>query len=275
MDNKTKFLTILSLILFGLGILVIFQFQNFGRLRLVFCDVGQGDGMLLISPGGSQVVVDGGPGTKIVDCLGQKMPFWDRTVEMVVLTHPQKDHMEGLLEVLKRYRVKKIVTTGVKNDTEVFRAWEEAVANEAAQIYVPAAGDRLVADKMALVVLSPARDQIERWRNQPPKDLNETSIVLRVEYQDFCAYLTGDIPKETLQPLIDAECEVLKVSHHGSKTGTNKAILDLANPAVAVIQSGKNSYGHPHKEVLDLLESKGIKILRNDIEGIIELTGNN
>src|SRR3989304_1750661 len=156
MDQKTKFLLTLALIFAVLGILVIFQAQGSGKLRLVACDVGQGDGILVISPGGRQVVVDGGPGTKIVDCLGQKMPFWDRTIEMMVSTHPQKDHMEGLLSVLSRYKVKMIATTQVKNETELFDEWQKALENEGAKIYTPKAGDQLKADRIEFDVLWPA-----------------------------------------------------------------------------------------------------------------------
>ena len=271
MDQKTKILATLSIILIGLGLLLISQTQSFGKLRIIACDVGQGDGLLIITPGGQQVVVDGGPGTKIVDCLGSKMPFWDRTLELVVLTHPQKDHLEGLIAVLARYKVKMIATTGVKNETEVFDAWQKAMDDERAKIYRPKAGDRLVVDRVAIDVLWPTSQSLDVWQGQVPKDLNESSIVLRLAFGQNCAYLTGDIPKETLQGLIDRPCQILKIAHHGSKTGTNDQVLDAAKPAVAIIQVGKNSFGHPHKEVLDLLQSKGVKILRNDTNGIIEV----
>ena len=279
MDQKDKILLTLALILAALGLLVIVQTANLGKLRLVFCDVGQGDGMLLITPSGKDIVVDGGPGTKIVDCLGQKMPFWDRTIEMVVLTHPQKDHLEGLLSVLSRYKVKMIATTGVENETELFKAWQTAIKAEGAKIYVPKAGDRLVLDSVrgqtsSMDVLWPTKDKLELWKLAGLSELNKSSVVLRLQMDGFCAYLTGDIPKEILEGLIDGTCQVLKISHHGSKTGTNQEILDSIDPKVAIIQVGKNSFGHPHKEVLDLLASKGVKIYRNDINGIVEIESN-
>jgi len=279
MDQRHKILLTFALILAALGLLVIVQTANLGKLRLVFCDVGQGDGMLLITPSGKDIVVDGGPGTKIVDCLGQKMPFWDRTIEMVVLTHPQKDHLEGLLSVLSRYKVKMIATTGVENETELFKAWQTAIKAEGAKIYVPKAGDRLVLDSVrgqtsSMDVLWPTKDKLELWKLAGLSELNKSSVVLRLQMDGFCAYLTGDIPKEILEGLIDGTCQVLKISHHGSKTGTNQEILDSIDPKVAIIQVGKNSFGHPHKEVLDLLASKGVKIYRNDINGIVEIESN-
>ena len=276
MDQRHKILLTLALILAALGLLVIVQTQSLGKLRLVFCDVGQGDGMLLITPSGKDIVVDGGPGTKIVDCLGENLPFWDRTIEMVVLTHPQKDHMEGLLSVLSRYKVKMISTTGVENETELFKAWQTAIKAEGARIYTPKAGDRLVLDSVrgqtsSMDVLWPTSEKLEIWKLAGLSELNKSSVVLRLEMDGFCAYLTSDIPNEILVGLIDRSCQVLKISHHGSKTGTNQEILDSIDPKVAIIQVGKNSFGHPHKEVLEMLGSKGVKIYRNDINGVIEL----
>lgn len=271
MDAKTKITLTLAVIFAGLGLLLILSLQNLGKFRLIACDVGQGDGMLLVSPSGKQIVIDGGPGTKIADCLSQSMPFWDRTVELVVATHAQKDHMEGLLEVLARYKVKMIVTSKVNNGSELYRVWEKAVENEKAKVYVPKSRDRLKIDQLTLDVLWPDAQKLSQWQALPPSDLNESAIVLRVNYGGFCAYLTADIPKETLRGLIDRQCQILKISHHGSKTGTNQEILDEAGPRLAIIQVGKNSYGHPTKEVIDLLTSNAVKILRNDTNGIIEI----
>lgn len=272
LDAKTKIIATLALIFAGLGVLFILSFQNSGKFRFIACDVGQGDGMLLVSPEGKQIVVDGGPGTKIADCLSANMPFWDRTVELVVATHAQKDHMEGLLEVLTRYKVKMIVETKVASESDLYKAWEKAVREEKAKIYVAKKGDRLKVDQLTLDVLWPESDKLSQWQKAPPADLNESAIVLMVNYGGFCAYLTADIPKETLQGLIDKKCQILKISHHGSKTGTKQEILDKVKPQVAIIQVGKNSYGHPTKEVIDLLTSNAVKILRNDTNGIIEIT---
>lgn len=280
MDTKSKTLLTLTFILVGLGLILIIQTLSLGNLRLIFCDVGQGDGMLIITPGGKQIVVDGGPGNKILDCLSAKMPFWDRTIEMIVLTHPQKDHMEGLIEVLARYQVKIVATTGTKSESELFQAWHGAVLAEHAKVYQPKAGDivKFKSNRGStpnMKILWPAQGDLDVWRSNPPvggppKDLNESSIVTRFEYGQICAYLTGDIPKEILETLIDRPCQLLKISHHGSKTGTNPRILEQVRPAIAVIQVGKNSFGHPTKEVLEMLTSKGVKILRNDLEGSIE-----
>lgn len=272
MISKNHLLIYFALIFLGLGLLLIFQLKDLGKFRLIACDVGQGDGLLLITPTGSQIVVDGGPGRKILDCLSSHMPFWDRKVEMIVSTHPQQDHMEGLVAILGSYKVDTIITTGVVNKTQLFAAWKEALAKSGAKIYAPKAGDRLAADKLDFDVLWPPADKLRQWQAEAPADLNDTSIVMRVEYGDFCVYLTGDLPKEFLQKIIDRDCDVLKVVHHGSRTGTNQEVVELIRPKLAIIQVGaKNPYGHPHQEVLDLLEANGVKVLRNDADGEVEI----
>lgn len=280
--QKTKLILFISLVLIILGFLFVLESQRAGRLRMIFCDIGQGDGMLVVTPDGKQIVIDGGPGTKIVDCLSSKMPFWDHTIEMMFLTHPQQDHMQGQIEIFKRYKVEKVGWTTVENETELFKQWQQSLKEEGSQVYVAKADDRLNIKKLSIDILWPSQDKLNQWQYLRPEDLNETSIVLRLEYHEpgsgysspageFCAYLTGDLPKEILEALLLEKCQLLKISHHGSKTGTNQQILDSIDPEIAIIQVGKNRFGHPHQEVLDLLQSKNIKVLRNDKHGIIEI----
>ena len=190
--------------------------------------------------------------------------------------------MEGLVSVLANYKVKMIGTTGVKNNTALFGAWQKASVGEHAKIYTPKKGDKLIVDSnhgsnVTIEILWPfdsaqGKPSIEYWKVDPPADLNESSIIMRVSYGSICAYLTGDIPKEILETIIDKPCQIFKVAHHGSKTGTNEEVMDEAKPKIAVIQVGKNNrFGHPYKEVVDLLNSKGVKILRNDELGTIEV----
>ena len=279
MDTKTKIILTFALILIGLGIILIIQSQNLGKLRIIFCDVGQGDGMLIISPDGHQAVVDAGAGTKMADCLSKYMPFWDRTIELALPTHAHQEHMEGFVQILAAYNVKAAITTGVANTgAQFYDVWQKALASEHSKVYAPNMGQLILLDPSSanqspkLEVLWPDAAHIEKWKKDPPADLNDTSIVMRLTYGEFCAYLTGDLPKEILELLVNKHCQVLKVVHHGSKTGTNEKILNDINPQLAVIQVGANNkFGHPNKEVTDLLLSKGVKTYRNDTNGIIEI----
>jgi len=279
LDQKSKLILILSAIFIVLGILFIVESQKVGKLRLIFCDIGQGDGMLIVTPKGKQVVVDSGPGSKIVDCLGVNMPFWDRTIEMMILTHAQQDHMEGQVEIFNRYSVERVVWSGVENTTALFSAWQKLLSAEKSAVHLGRTGDKLKLDKVVFDVLWPSQEKSNLWKIAPPTDINDSSVVVRLEYnpdtgseEAICAYLTGDLSKEILEGLINKPCQILKISHHGSKTGTNQEILEKVNPEIAIIQVGsKNRFGHPRKEVLDLLISKGIRILRNDTSGTIEI----
>ena len=273
---KEKVLLSFSVLLLVLGILLIFSTFNLGKLRIIACDVGQRDSTLIITPGGSQVLIDGGPGKKVLECLSQKMPFWDRTVEMVVLTHPQKDHMEGLISVLENYKAGTIVWTGVKGEGGLIAEWLRALDRQREAVHIAYRGENFMLDGVDFNVLWPSRDKLESWKIGGPGDLNDSSIVVRADFKagndNFCAYFTGDIPKEILEGLISKPCEILKVSHHGSKTGTDEKIIDAIKPKIAIIQVGKNSYGHPRGEVLELLRSKGVEIYRNDEDGVIEIS---
>ncbi len=270
-DQKSKFILFLAIILIILGLLFVIESQGAGKLRLVFCDVGQGDGMLIVTPENRQVVIDGGPGTKVVDCLGKKMPFWDHTIEMMILTHAQKDHMEGQIELFERYRIEKVLWNGVGSETAIFDEWSKRLEKEKSAIYLAKAGDSLNIKGLSFDTLWPSQSKINDWRILPPQDLNDGSVVLRLDYGTFCAYLTGDLPKEILEQIVGKKCQILKISHHGSKTGTNREILDKVKPEIAIIQVGKNSFGHPHKEVLNLLKENSVKTMRNDKHGIIEI----
>jgi competence protein ComEC len=301
--SKNKIFGFVALILVGLGGLLISQSMQIGKFRFIACDIGQGDGMLLITPNGAEVLVDGGPGSRITDCLSRHMPFWDRTIEMVVLTHPHSEHMEGFLDVFNRYEVKAVMDTVAFNKTQLYQKWIKVIDASGAKIVHPYIGDKVKIGNVDFEVIWPPKDKAEIWKLSPPADLNDTSIVMRVsvtsschsefisesinkwilkQVQDdkgkncgkagFCMYLTGDLPKEILGKIVPSKCQVLKVVHHGSRTGTDARVLDAINPQLAIIQAGyKNQYGHPHREVLDVLAAKGVKVLRNDLNGEIEV----
>lgn len=270
MNKQTSFFLTFASVTIGLGMLLILQFENSDKFRLIFCDIGQGDGMLLVTPGGSQIVVDGGPGNKILECLAKHMPFYDRDVEVIVSTHPQQDHMQGLIAILERYQVKNIAATGISHSTDFYKVWQGSTAGEGAKIVEAKAGEKIKVDDVILEVLWPPVDQLAIWQQSPPSDLNESAVVIKAVYGDFCAYLTGDAPKEILVNIMDEPCEVLKLSHHGSRTGTDKAVITKSSPMIAIAQLGlKNRYGHPHQEVLDAVGD--ITFLRNDLNGEVEV----
>jgi len=269
-------------VLFGLNILawfVIYDLKAPRFLEVNFFDVGQGDAVFIETPQLHQILIDGGPDSIILEKLAKEMPFWDRTIDLIILTHPERDHLSGLIEVLKRYKVKNILWTGVLRDTSEFKEWQRLIKNEGAKIKIAKAPQKIVcSEKWQRTVLC----QIDivfpfgSFLGQEFKDSNNTSIVAKLVFEKNSFLFTGDIYKsverELIKKEIDIDSDILKVSHHGSKTSSSEEFIAEVSPEISIISVGKeNKYGHPHPEVLEILEKYGIRILRTDLDGDIKI----
>lgn len=247
----------------------VFDSNGTGTFKVSFFDVGQGDSIFIETPKKHQILIDGGPGSAVLEKLANEMPFWDRTIDLIILTHPEKDHLAGLLEVLKSYKVENILWTGIVRDTAEWELWQKQISEEGASIKIARAGQRVSADKATLEILFP----FESLEGLEFKDSNNTSIVSRLVLKENSFLFTGDIhesaEKKLLASVINLDTDVLKVSHHGSKTSTSEEFIEKISPEIAVISLAKNNpYGHPAKETLNRL--KDIKILRTDLLGDID-----
>jgi competence protein ComEC len=241
-----------------------------GRLHVAFLDVGQGDAIFITTPRGRQILIDGGPSaTALLWGMGRHMPFWDRSLDLVVNTHPETDHLAGLPDVLKRYRVSQVVLPDVGNDTSLYAAWEAALAKEGAMLVPAQAGTRLaLGDGVWIEVLHPGR--------VPAGDkLNDHSVVLRITLGRVSFLLPGDIEAEVERGLAANDsplgATVLKAPHHGSNTSSSESFLRAVDPQAAVVSAGAdNRFGHPAPEVLRRYAEQGIPVLRTDELGTIE-----
>lgn len=243
------------------------------RLKVYFFNIGQGDSIFIETQNNKQILIDGGPDKKVIQKLSKVMPFWDRTIDLIILTHPQNDHMIGLLEVLKRYKVAGIVETGVFCEKIDCLIWEELKEKEKAKIIKANIGQKIILDKNTeILILYP----FENLSKKVITKLNNTSVVAKLIYGSHSILLTGDIEKQVEEKLIlsgvNLKSEYLKIAHHGSKTSTTEEFLNMVSPKEAVISLGLNRYGHPNKEVIDLLEEKSIKYYRTDKNGDILIT---
>lgn len=292
------------------GCIILFSFLGTipdGKLHVVFCNVGQGDAAYIRFPDGRDMVVDGGPDDKILGCLGRHMPFWDRSIDIVLMTHPQKDHMQGLIAVLERYDVEYFVRSDVENDTEGYQKLLGVIKQKFVPVKYVTRGERIDVGPVALSMIWPSEEQIAKGKNsiRPPLarqgealqnpnavlgattvgELNDYSLVFDLHYGAFDVLFTGDadnhvnknfVGNQALEPI-----EVLKVPHHGSKTGMTEEFLDWVFPPsrpalvpesqLAVISVGKNSYGHPNEETLARLAARAIPVRRTDQNGDIEI----
>lgn len=246
---------------------------NNGFLTVSFFDVGQGDAIFIETPQGHQILIDGGPDSAVLEKLNQAMPFWDRTLDLVVLTHPDFDHLAGLIEVLKRYEVENILWTGVACKTAECQEWQKLIEVEGADIYFAQAGQQIDGGPTSINVLYP----LESIEGKEVKNTNDTSVVLRLVYGKTSLLLTGDIYQSVERELIGKEIDsnILKVAHHGSKYSSSREFIEAASPDWAVISVGSdNRYGHPHQETLDTLAGYGINVLRTDLAGDIKISSN-
>ncbi|OGN11611.1 MAG: hypothetical protein A3B91_00435 [Candidatus Yanofskybacteria bacterium RIFCSPHIGHO2_02_FULL_41_29] len=247
--------------------------QKDGLLKVHFLDIGQGDAIFIETPSGFQLLIDGGPGNQVLSKLGEVMPFYDKSIDLVVLTHPHFDHYAGLIEVLSRYDVDSILEAKEEDNTAGFSAWREAVKNEGTnQIEAVASRTINLGDETQLVVLYPK----ESLEGQNFKNPNDSSVVLMLKYKELEVLLTGDIETKGERAMlldgINLDADVVKIAHHGSKTSSTEELLSAVSPEVAIIQVGeKNRYGHPSPEVLERLENYDIKYYRNDLDGDVKL----
>jgi competence protein ComEC len=254
----------------ALAWLIVLELSRNRGLEVIFFDIGQGDSIFIETPKRHQVLIDGGPSSAILEKLDREMPFWDNTIDLIILTHPEKDHLRGLLDVLKRYRVENILWTGIVRDTAEFRQWQKEISEEKANIIIARAGQKIIASKAVLEILHP----FENLSGQELKDSNNTGVVCRLVFGENSFLFTADVYKSVESKLIkngaSLDSDILKAGHHGSKTSTSNEFVEKVSPDVAVISAGKgNSYGHP--EVLDILENYGIRILRTDLQGDIKI----
>jgi len=227
------------------------------QLHVSILDVGQGDAILIQTPDHQKILIDGGPGVQTtVNYLGRLLPFWDRTVDLVVLSQPQTDHLTGLLPVLDRYQVKKVVEPGLVYSSAGYRQWQDAVRDKGIERIIARAGQFFDLGRgIRLDILHPG----EKLLAGTDDDVNNNALVMRLSWRKVSFLLTGDIAYEAELGLLTnrapLKSSVLKVAHHGSRTSTSARFLNAVSPEAAVISAGAgNQFGHPHAEVVSRLK---------------------
>lgn len=242
-----------------------------GILRATMLDVGQGDAIFIRTPNGNQILVDGGPGRAILSELSKVMPFYDRSIDALVLSHPHADHLDGLVEVLKRYRVHRVIVPGTRAESGVYREWERLLASLPVNVVEAKRGMRILADdNVALDVLLPVR-------NIAGLSEHDGMLVAMLRYGETEMLFAGDMEERLERYLLTLgelpDIEVLKVGHHGSRTSSSVALLSAVLPDYALISVGEdNRYGHPHSEVIERLKLMDVPAFRTDRDGAIVVT---
>lgn len=262
-------LAVVLLLWIPLLIIYYHTVNNTGELSVTFLNVGQGDGIFIETPEGVQILIDGGPDAAVLRELGKVMSVWDRSIDVVVGTHPDKDHVGGLVDVLKRYKVSQVLRVDNRSDTAASKAFDRGVDGEGAAVaYVTPGQVWTFGASTTLTILSPLGDE-RQWES------NAASIVAQLRFGDVEFMLTGDAPTGIENYLVsrygDAlESDVLKLGHHGSRTSSGEDFLAAVRPQYAVVSAGlDNSYGHPHSEVLERVAVVGSTILSTAEDGAV------
>jgi len=233
-------------------LLLIWTWQQWPdeKLHVVFCDVGQGDASVVVL-GAFQTVIDTGANeNRLSECLAGAIPFWDRKIEVVFLSHSDKDHTGALSKIKELYQIERVVEK-------------------------PRVGDIVRYVNLSFDILK-GNEPVEEKSSNTGIESNETSVVMRLTYGDISVLYTGDIDTASELALVSrgvpAKTTVLKVSHHGSKYGSVNEFVRKVEPRLAIISVGaKNSYGHPAGDTLMRLAGVGAKVLRTDLSGTISL----
>ncbi len=281
--GRTTRLALVALVAACVALVAVITSRPEARLRMTVLDVGQGDAILLQGPVGGRLLVDTGPDPdRLLLALDARLPAWDRRIDVLVLTHPHDDHVGGAPALLERYRVGRIVDTGVPGTGPGYVALEAELHHLGRSVDHLFAGDHLLLDGARIDVWWPRREDIETARStgelatSDGTVLNNTSIVLDVRYGARRLLLTGDAEEGVDPQLLGAgladgpRVDVLKVAHHGSPTSTSAELLDAIRPRAAVISVGaNNTYGHPGPDTLARLAERGIPTWRTDRDGSV------
>ena len=272
----------LTLILMTI-IIAICQLPD-NNLHIIACDVGQGDA-ILIAYKETQILTDGGPDKSVLECLGRYMPFYDREIELVISTHPDSDHATGLISVLQGYKVDEILINPIDPGTQVYKALESEVGGRGVGVVNPMSGMQLGLGLIHLDILGPTGDLFNKLQVQDPesnlskysisRETNLYSIVYRLSFKDFSGLLPGDIPPEVSDSLANGwtkgNLNYIKIPHHGSINGLTENLIKVTIPNMAIISVGKNSWGFPRPEILEILNRHNVQVLRTDLMGDIEV----
>jgi competence protein ComEC len=302
-----KYLFAFLLLTLAALILALVQIPD-ANLHIIACNVGQGDAILMTYKN-IQILTDGGPDAGVLTCLGKHLPFWDRDIELVISSHSDADHLTGLVDVIKNYKIQTILINPIDPGTPVYEALRNEVGSRGLEVITPQCGTRLRLGLIYLDILSPSEELFGRLVIKKEGDnlakysvsgeANLYSIAYGLSFGKFTGLFLGDIPPE-ISDRLSADrsgggVDYVKIPHHGSKNGLTQVLLEKIVPErglprldsqqkpsmnnsgkatvgiIGVISVGKNPWGLPNQEILDMLSGYGVKTLRTDKLGDVEV----
>ena len=259
-------------LIFYMGFSGVVSAQNLPKMKIDFLDIGQGDSIYIEAPNGHQLLVDGGRDNRVIKKLQEVMPYGDNSLDVIIATHPDADHVGGLNDVIKKYSIGAVLEPGVSATTKTYQSLESLIIQKNIPHILARRGMQIVLDEkngIYVEILFPDRDTTG-W------ETNSAAIVAKLIYGKTSVILTADAPIKNELYLIgldkqNLKTNILKLGHHGSRTSSSEQFLRATSPDLAIISAGKNnSYGHPHKEVLDFLQRLNIPYLTTYNDGTIK-----
>lgn len=256
-----------------------FSLSPNNSLKVSFFDVGQGDSVLIETPNRGKIIIDGGPDNSVLAKIGRALSFYDRAIEILIITHPDSDHLAGAVEIARNYDIGAILINGKECATKICEEFNKIVKEKNIKVIVASAGQKIdFGNNVKMDIFLPAKSSFVKTAEGKAED-NNFSIISYLTYGEDSFLFAGDAEIKEELDLINTwtglTADVLKVAHHGSKNSMNQLFLEKINPKFSVISVGaKNRYGHPHIETIEALKKIGSEILRTDLEGDIKIISN-
>lgn len=271
---KRLYLSLGVILVTIISVIGVYRSQIPNTLRVSFLDVGQGDAIFIQSPSGVQALIDGGPDNRVLEEIHKIMPLFDRSIDVVVATHPDSDHISGLIDVFDRFFVGAFLESGAQNENGVQDILNKKIAEKKIKTRTVRRGEVYdLGAGAALSILYPYDDVSK-------SESNSGSIIARLTYGDHTFLLTGDAPMESELALVGGDQDalqstVLKLGHHGSDTSSSATFLSKVRPEYVIVSAGKdNKYNHPSQEVIARVKKFESKILQTKDLGTITFSTN-
>lgn len=272
-EQKINYFVLAVLLVAAIWIWSTIFSQGDQFLEVIFLDVGQGDAIFIETPKNQQILIDGGSDKIILEKISREMPFYDKKIDLVILTHPDADHLTGLISILEHYQIGHIISSGLVKDTATYDRWRDLIRAKNIPLTLAQSGQKIIfQEDLFLEILWPDQSLINSFSSKA----NNVSVVGKLTYGQTEFLLTGDIEKKvesylaSYLPAEKLESDIFKTPHHGSKTSSSQNFLKIVDPEIVIISVGANNrFKHPDSVVLERLENT--RLFRTDQDGRIKI----